>query len=574
MTDEALPSAEPTNGSAPAGARFRRFRRPLFFALIFFVIWIAVEAIVFGVSGEYLIVVKHIQRHEYARLVAYCALGIAALLVSFAFVWAAAASRWGYRVFYIILFAVAIAVEYGYEGVFHRFTQLVDAENAAFAADGMILADAVRLYTNPLALIPIVAFIVVLIPCRPTARRGWLVLASVLVVLIGFSAATAYFSHNLYYTTSLQAFYRTATEFPMSWKVGSIYQPPKSMFFTSTRTPITYRTATPPVNNIIFVVDESVRGDHLGIDGYARDTTPLLAKLSREGKLKNWGIASSGATCSIESNNLLLTGLKDLPDTSFDVYKLPTIFQYAKAAGYKNYYFDGQLSTVWNGKASDLDDYEWINAKNFTALPLYEVDHEIALRVRQIVASSTGNFIWINKRGTHKPYERAYPKDSNVWQPALYGADDTGFYGNVDHDQLVNSYDNALLYNMQSFFSPLVDPDIPDATVIVYTSDHGQTLGENGAVVSHCSTTRSEAVVPLFMIGSDQRMAAADTSYKAAHHNLFATLLDLMNVPDDARVYPYAPSLLKAHGVDSIPRSYFAGDLHSSALGQWYPFDQ
>ena len=314
---------------------------------------------------------------------------------------------------------MAVAVEYGYQGALSRFTQLVDAENAAFAADRTILGDAVRMYENPLALIPVAGFVMVLILCRPAARRGWLILASMFVLLIGFSTVTAYYSHNSYYTTSLQAFVRTATEFPLSWKLGSVYQPPKSMFYSSTRTPVTYRAATPPTNNIIFVVDESVRGDHLGIDGYTRDTSPLLAKLIGDGKLKNWGIASSAATCSIESNNLLLTGLHDLPDTSFAVYTLPTIFQYAKAAGYKNYYFDGQLSTVWNGKASDLEDYEWINAKTFINLQPYEVDHEIATRVREIVTSGTGNFIWINKRGTHKPYERAYPKDANVWQPAL-----------------------------------------------------------------------------------------------------------------------------------------------------------
>ena len=137
----------------------------------------------------------------------------------------------------------------------------------------------------------------------------------------------------------------------------------------------------------------------------------------------------------------------------------------------------------------------------------------------------------------------------------------------------MNSYDNALLYNLQSFFSPLVEQGLPDKTVIIYTSDHGQTLGENGALVSHCSTTRNEAVVPLFVIGDDVRITSADTSYKAAHQNLFATLLDLMNVPNDVCGYSYAPSLLAARGNDSAPRSYYAGDLHSSAFGQSYPFD-
>jgi len=43
--------------------------------------------------------------------------------------------------------------------------------------------------------------------------------------------------------------------------------------------------------------------------------------------LINWGISVAGATCSLSSNNLLLTGVTVLPDTDNQVRVQPRIFQ-------------------------------------------------------------------------------------------------------------------------------------------------------------------------------------------------------------------------------------------------------
>ena len=57
------PTRDPENDPGPA---LVPFRRPAVYALIFFIVWIAFEVLVFGVKDEYWIVVKHVQRHEYA----------------------------------------------------------------------------------------------------------------------------------------------------------------------------------------------------------------------------------------------------------------------------------------------------------------------------------------------------------------------------------------------------------------------------------------------------------------------------------------------------------------------------
>ena len=65
-----------------------------------------------------------------------------------------------------------------------------------------------------------------------------------------------------------------------------------------------------PKNNIVLVIDESIRGDHLSVNGYKRETTPFLDALSQEDSFYNWGLAVAGATCSHPSNSLILTGVR------------------------------------------------------------------------------------------------------------------------------------------------------------------------------------------------------------------------------------------------------------------------
>jgi len=306
--------------------------------------------------------------------------------------------------------------------------------------------------------------------------------------------------------------------------------------------------------NIVLIVDESIRGDHLGINGYERDTTPFLSRLAATTRdVHNFGLAVAGGTCSHTSNALILTGVRPGRDPYDMIARYPTVFQYAKAMGYKTHYFDVEAGVLWNGLTPrDLPYLDsWIRADEFGEN--YDSDFSAADRVTEIISKGGGNFIVLNKRGVHFLYRFDYPPEKAVWLPI---PDDRA----GDPVLISNPYDNAILYNVNTFFERLLaNPEILENTTILYTSDHGQTLFANGANWLHCKNSREEVVVPMILIG--RNLPLVDETYHASHSNILPTILDLMGVPSDQRMHPYAPSLFSVTGDTVTDRFYFDGSL-------------
>ena len=201
----------------------------------------------------------------------------------------------------------------------------------------------------------------------------------------------------------------------------------------------------------------------------------------------------------------------------------------------------------------------WINTD--TLGENHEADFNAADQVAATIQQSVGNFIVINKKGAHFHYNDVYPPDQIIWTPIppqkVY----------KDPVMVSNTYDNAILYNVDNFFRRLI-PETQNIgqTIFLYTSDHGQTLIENGAYWSHCGETKNEALVPLLLIGNISY--PPDVKYRASHFNIFATILDLMAVPAEARIHDYPPSLLLIKASDSVDRYYLGGN------GQRINFDE
>ncbi|HQU37895.1 MAG TPA: hypothetical protein PLR65_15030 [Anaerolineales bacterium] len=69
-----------------------------------------------------------------------------------------------------------------------------------------------------------------------------------------------------------------------------------------------------------------------------------------------------------------------------------------------------------------------------------------------------------------------------------------------------------------------------------------------------------EATIPLLMLGRNLP-ASSEENFLASHSNIMPTLLDLMDVPDKFRVYPYAPSLFSPAFDAAGGRWFFDGSL-------------
>lgn len=486
--------------------------------------------------------------------------------LTFLFILASLVSKQKVRWVYFLLFSTLLLVEYGYQNANHNFMALYDLQTAIGAPQNW--PHAIPAYFNWWAVVPIALYGVSLFGLPSAQKYGVGLFLTVIAGLIGVYSVIYFYTgldqletklrvYSVGPTLSVQSFFRMGT-----------YSLLEQVFaYHGSRAAVGYQAKSVPENNIIFIIDESIRGDHLSLNGYERPTTPYLEELARQGLLYNWGIASAGSTCTYRSVVLLLTGVSELPDTNFNLKKQPTLFQYARAMNYKTYYFEAQSRTPRFGiTAEDFGfvDY-WINQEELG--DGVDADQRLAAQLATVAQGAIGNFILVFKRGNHFPYNDNYPADATIYTPVLSGEQIVS--DNIP--AIINSYDNGLTYNLDTFFQTLLaNEDILNNTVILYTSDHGETLGAE--TYPHCGETQPEAVVPLFMIANPGAFDV-DVGFRASHFNLFATTLDLMNFPSNERAYHYQPSLLTARAADSVDRYYFHGALFGFDEYKWLPFD-
>lgn len=329
------------------------------------------------------------------------------------------------------------------------------------------------------------------------------------------------------------------------------------------------------VRNIVFIVDESVRADYLDFTP-GNPFTPELAKLAP--RLADFGPSASGGNCSHYSNAILrFSASRDAMGRA--VLANPTLWQYAKKAGYRTVYIDGQAGFNRNpGKlqnfmtaqeAKDIDDFR----------PLPEDVSPPALddRVLDLIESELKQggpvLIYANKNGAHFPYDNSYPADAAPFHPIMSEtAGDT-------QAARIGSYRNAVAWTVDRFFARLfAEVDLTD-TVVVYTSDHGQQFDPGR--LSHCTVEDPdprEGLVPLLAVAGDAAMqarllAAAQASRGFGSHFAIApTLYELMGYRPVDIATRYPGSLFSP---DRRPPGFSTGDIFGlfSNKVRWHELD-
>jgi len=331
----------------------------------------------------------------------------------------------------------------------------------------------------------------------------------------------------------------------------------------------------PKIKKIVMVVDESVRGNVLGINNPELDNTPHLSNASEI--LANFGVAISGANCSADSRAMMRFGLqpRNLPDVDQVWTRIPTLWQYVKAAGFKSVFLDAWYrfgtfhSYMTNQEALEVDEY-----KTVLGHPYYNRDMDVASELVELLKRDEPMLIYVNKYGTHMPYTDSFPPDLDYVAPEPAAAP----YLTGTRRESVRNYRKALRWSVDEFFATIL-PAIDDETVLIYTSDHGEALYEGNAEWGHCSEVEpalSEAYVPLFVASRQPDLlrefqGEAKRAYgRASHFEIFPTLLELMGYPSAWVDEHYGPSLLDVPA--DRKRAFLLGPLYLGS-SQWVPDD-
>ena len=337
-----------------------------------------------------------------------------------------------------------------------------------------------------------------------------------------------------------------------------------------------FHTSRRPHDSIIYVIDESVRGSNLSLNGYPRATTPFLQSLEARSRLKNLGICVAASSFSHISNAYLISGHNAFPDNAFRTDKNPTIFDYAKKMGYETICIDinetclhSLMKAAGDGPVRALD--RWMNDETFKE---HHIDLETTkdLGVARVLSTflneKSGYFILVNKKGLHFHYRDRYPDDpaSTIWKPvmkALQAIDPSA----AGRQKLVNTYDNGIRLQVDEFFRLFVSETTNQNYVMLYTSDHGQTLAEHGQAYTHMKPDQEIVDVPDFLVSGEGYskkwlLDGIAPGIRVSHLNNFATLLDLMGVPISLRVRHYDKSIFALTEEDNKKRYYMSGSLH------------
>jgi lipid A ethanolaminephosphotransferase len=149
----------------------------------------------------------------------------------------------------------------------------------------------------------------------------------------------------------------------------------------------------------------------------------------------------------------------------------------------------------------------------------------------------------LHQMGSHGPtYYLRYPQEFKKFTPDC----ETAELANCTDAQIVNSYDNSLLYT-DHFLATIIDKlkvhSDKLATGMIYASDHGESLGENGLYLHgtpYLLAPDQQTHVPFLVwfdndfaksMGLDRAcMAKEATAGAHSHDNFFHSILSMMNV--------------------------------------------
>ena len=333
----------------------------------------------------------------------------------------------------------------------------------------------------------------------------------------------------------------------------------------------------PQFRKIVFIVDESVRGDYLGLNSDRFDNTPVLKTAS--GKIANFGIATSSTNCSRGARYILRSGLREsqMPDASELGLHQPSMWQYAKKAGFETIHIDGfaafagMHSFMNAAEAKAIDKTVLPNQK-----PYVNIDDVAAARLMEVMAVPQSQFIYVEKNGVHSPYENNVPANF-VFEPA--GLNKLPKPLTADQRGKVAIYLRAIKWRVDRFFEAILPSLIREDVLVIYTSDHGQAMFEGGYEASHCTQINpniGEALVPLIAFTGNSEISAklqaeaVRAHDRASHFEIFPTLLTAMGYDPAWTASKFGPGLLSVP-VERKRRFSSTQPLKPRAI--WIPVD-
>ncbi|PJZ66779.1 sulfatase [Leptospira wolffii] len=304
--------------------------------------------------------------------------------------------------------------------------------------------------------------------------------------------------------------------------------------------------ANSPNFNVLFIVTESLRRSSLGVYGYERNTTPFMDQLSKEADRNRYFLfkkAYSNSSSTLLSFPSILTGVSPSQPISM-THTYPLFWEYGKAANLSTFYITSH-NLQWNNfegffRNSGIDflwDKEKSGLKIFNDIGIddRETVKEFKRKISELKADRKKFAGVLHFNTNHFPY--IVPEESLVF-PVQSVPD--------QYDNSVRHIDSLL----EDVYGYLKEEGLLENTVVLFTSDHGESLFEHeylGHIDSNYIETVSIPMLvyipPVLQEKVNSQALRRNTDKLVANTDLIPTVIDLLDLEANSSVKKYTSHL-------------------------------
>jgi arylsulfatase A-like enzyme len=371
--------------------------------------------------------------------------------------------------------------------------------------------------------------------------------------------------------------------------------------------------------NVILIVLDAVRSDHLHCYGYHKKTSPFLDRLASEGVFFSTAIAQSSHTqesvpsllsSTYPSTHRIKHNVSRLPE---DLVTLPMVY---KRNGYKTAVFSTipYVSSIFgydrgvdlffeNQKAIIQDTILFLflekiilnianqrtffklirNSASFFKTKNILVKTDAKYVMEQAISWLKNNhsdpfFLYLHLEGGHMPYKSPPPYNKKFVPNPDFSKEISDPYmlsgytekNSPDPSELAHmiaQYNGKILFhdqNLPILFNTIKSLGLENKTVIVITSDHGEEFYDHKGFM-HSETLYSEVInVPLILYGPGILPRGKKIDNPVALVDIFPTLLNLCDIKKIKLPYPIVGSDLTPlwTGKGEYSRNYVFSELN------------
>ncbi|WP_433847569.1 phosphoethanolamine transferase [Acinetobacter proteolyticus] len=229
---------------------------------------------------------------------------------------------------------------------------------------------------------------------------------------------------------------------------------------------------------IVLVIGESSRRENWQLNNYYRETNPYLISQKNLVDFKEM-ISISNATRS--SIPIILTR-KSAEKVQDYVFNEKSIISAFKEVGFSTYWIStqqqfGGFDTSTSVYAKEADRVIFLNKTSYTNKG--DPDGILVPKFNEIVkTNSKKKFIVIHMLGSHYNYAHRYPKEYDRFRPSLNDLKKYNMQDKKYKTQLINSYDNSILYTdyVLNQFIDILKKEEDTESFLFFVSDHGEDL--------------------------------------------------------------------------------------------------